>query len=125
MGGYTGWENFLPQQAKPPKRSKYRAEPTEIDGHRFASMREANRYAALKLEQQAGAISGLALQPQFSLCVTAPTGVSVTIGRYIADFRYVRNGAEIIEDAKGMRTPVYELKKKHVEVQYGIRISEV
>jgi hypothetical protein len=31
----------------------------------------------------------------------------------------------ITEDSKGMRTPVYRLKKKLVEAQYAIEIREV
>lgn len=127
MGGnYAGWENYVPPVAgKPPKRSKYRAQPTEVDGIRFASKKEALRYHGLKVEQGCGDIANLELQPQFPLHVVNPLGVSVCIGRYIADFRYTRNGEVVIEDAKGMKTPVYEIKKKHVEAEYGIRISEV
>ena len=46
---------------------------------------------------------------------------------YVADFRY-REGLEgilTIEDVKGVRTPVYKLKKKLVEVIYGFRITEI
>jgi hypothetical protein len=31
----------------------------------------------------------------------------------------------VVEDVKGMRTPMYRWKKKHVEAQYGITITEV
>jgi hypothetical protein len=48
---------------------------------------------------------------------------------YIADFVYDekdKNGEwlRIIEDAKGMKTDVYRLKKKMVEATYGIQIRE-
>src|SRR4051812_37673320 len=33
----------------PPKPTKYHNEPTEVDGIRFASKKEANRYAELKM----------------------------------------------------------------------------
>lgn len=44
--------------------------------------------------------------------------------RYIADFVYRLGGVEVVEDAKGMRTDVYRLKRKLVEARFGIRISE-
>ena len=125
MGNYPGWEKYLPPAARLPRRSKYRAEPTDVDGHRFASQREAARYGELKLQLQAGAITGLELQPTYPLTVIGPDGIAVEIGRYLADFRYQRQGRTVVEDAKGMRTPIYSWKKRHVEAQYGIAIVEV
>lgn len=123
--GYPGWENYTVPAGKPARRSKYRAERTEVGGIVFASRREAARYEALLTEQKSGAITGLEVQPQYPLSVVQPSGVTVVIGRYIADFRYQRDGRMVVEDAKGMRTEVYRLKKKIVEAQYGIEIVEV
>jgi hypothetical protein len=86
----------------------------------FASQKEAARYVVLKHLQSVGEISGLELQPKYWLLVG-----KVPVGAYVADFRYVKDGAIIVEDVKGMRTPVYRLKKKMVEAQYGIKITEV
>lgn len=122
--GYPGWENYKAPAGKT-KRSKYRAERTEVDGLKFASRREAARYETLLLDQKAGLISELEVQPQFPLYVIRPNGVTVVIARYLADFRYQRDGREVVEDAKGMRTEAYVLKKKFVEAQYGIEIVEV
>lgn len=128
---WPGWEDFDPRThnagVRLEKRRKYRNEPTEIDGHRFDSKREAARYMVLKLEQAAGAISGLELQPKFPMHVTGPDGVRVEVAVYISDFRYGRDGQTIIEDAKSpaTRTPLYLLKKKIVEAEYGITITEV
>jgi hypothetical protein len=44
---------------------------------------------------------------------------------YVADFRYVRNGRVVVEDVKGMLTPVYKLKKKLVKAVLGIDIVEI
>ena len=102
-------------------RSKYRAIPTLVDGIRFASRRESLRYMELKLLACAGEISGLELQPVFPLLVDG-----VKVGRYLADFRYYRKDGElVIEDSKGFKTPVYRLKKRIVEAQYGIQVQEV
>jgi hypothetical protein len=103
--------------------SKYHAIKTTIDGIVFASKREATRYQELKLMERAGLISCLELQPVFRLIVK--TGKSV--GVYKADFKFwdVATKQWIIEDSKGVRTPVYRLKKRIVEEVYQIKISEV
>lgn len=111
-------------------RSKYGAQPTIVEGTRFASKAEARRYSELLLLARAGEIVGLELQPRFVLwalphgCVEV---VGVPVGTYIADFRYYqRDGELVIEDVKGMAgTAVYNLKKRIVEVQYGITVREV
>lgn len=47
--------------------SKYKNQATTLDGIWFHSKREANRYAELKLLEQAGQIENLELQPKFSI----------------------------------------------------------
>lgn len=112
-------------------RSKYHAKPTIVDGIRFASKAEARRYQELKMLEKAGRIRNLKLQPKLPL-VFYPAGASrrvVNVGSYIADFWYlaVDGGVErpVLEDVKGVKTPVYRLKKKMVEAIYGITITEV
>lgn len=102
--------------------NKYRAIPTTIDGIRFASKKEAKRYSELRLLLKAEQIEDLVLQPAYALTVKG-----VTVGRYLADFRYTdsRTGAVVVEDVKGMKTPVYRLKKKLVAAIHGVDISEV
>lgn len=102
------------------RRNKFGAVPTVVDGVRFASKKEARRYVELKLLQKAGEIGRLELQPKFPIVVNG-----MKICAYIADFRYWCHGRPVVEDAKGVKTPVYRLKKKIVEAQYGIAIREV
>ena len=45
--------------------------------------------------------------------------------KYVADFMYEENGQQVIEDAKGVRTKEYILKRKLMLYRYGIRIREV
>lgn len=105
---------------KKKKPSKYRNEKTVVNGITFDSKKEADRYRDLKLLVAAGQIGGLQLQPVFPIVVNG-----VKICEYRADFSYQdAGGATVVEDCKGMRTPVYKLKKKLVEAQYGIRILE-
>jgi hypothetical protein len=98
---------------------KYHAIPTEIDGIRFDSKSEAIRYQELKLLERAGEISNLELQPKYSIDINGKH-----ICNYVADFRYLDRGVLVVEDVKGMKTPVYRLKKKMVEAAYGIVITE-
>jgi hypothetical protein len=102
--------------------SKYHNIKTEVDDHPFDSKKEASRYAELKLLLQADEISELELQPKFRIEVNRKL-----ICSYFADFRYwdYQKSAYIIEDVKGVRTPVYRLKKKLVEAVYGIVIVEI
>jgi hypothetical protein len=106
---------------------KYRAVATEVDGIRFHSKAEARRYSELKLLEKAGEVKELELQPKFQLYAPQRSGPPEKVSTYIADFRYRRGpkGILVIEDVKGMRTPLYRLKKKWVEVQYGLKITEV
>lgn len=108
---------------------KYGAKAVEINGYRFPSQREAQRYLELRLLERAGAIVGLELQPKFQIEILSPIGEVVNCGRYTADFRYLdkATGQHVIEDAKSpaTRTTAYRLRKRIVEAQYGIAIREI
>ena len=110
------------KQAIQPKPHKYGAKAVVIDGIRFASKREARRYAELKLLAKAGEISNLQLQPEY---VFETRGVVVF--SYFGDFEYYDNTLKrrVVEDVKGVRTPVYRLKKKIIEAEHDIEIREV
>lgn len=104
------------------KPHKYRAVATEVDGIRFDSKKEAFRYGQLKLLEQAGLIAHLEVHPRYPLTVNG-----LKVGTYVADFRYAKTdtGELIVEDVKGVRTPVYRLKKKLVRAIFGFEIREV
>tara|TARA_A100001011_G_C14289461_1_gene835433 strand:- start:119 stop:430 length:312 start_codon:yes stop_codon:yes gene_type:complete len=94
--------------------TKYRAIKTVVDGITFASRKEATRYTQLRVLQKSGLITELELQPKFKCVVEG-----VKICTYIADFQYKENnGLVTVEDVKGMKTPIYKLKKKLVEALY-------
>lgn len=103
------------------KKSKYGAIKTEIDGIVFDSKREAARYQELRLLERAGEISNLRLQVPYILIDKSKYGRSI---KYIADFVYNDPSGLIVEDAKGMKTPVYRLKKRMMAEKYGIKIKE-
>lgn len=98
--------------------NKYRAKPTIIDGIRFASKAEARRYETLKMELAHGLIKNLELQPKYPIVING-----LKVCTYIADFKYeMLNGRKIVEDVKGMRTPIFNIKRKLMEAVHGIEI---
>lgn len=102
--------------------SKYHAKPTVADGIRFSSIYESARYKELKLLLRAGAITDLHMQPKFDLHVNG-----IKVCTYVGDFLYLDElGNTVLEDAKGVRTPVYRLKKKMMAAEYPwLPITEV
>jgi len=99
--------------------TKYRAVPTYVGNIRFPSKAQAQRYSELKLLERAGVVSDLNLEVPFDIVINGKR-----VAKYIADFVYLEGGNRIVEDKKGMRTPVYRLKKKNIEALYGITIRE-
>lgn len=101
-------------------RSKYRNKKTRVGALMFDSKLEAARYVDLVRLQEGGVISGLQCQVPFKIEVN-----DQLICKYIADFTYLDcDRKKIVEDAKGKKTPVYELKKKMMSAILGIDIQE-
>lgn len=102
------------------KKNKYNAKKTIVNGIKFDSKAEATRYKILKKREAIGEISGLTLQPRFTLQEKFKHG-GKTIRKieYIADFEYTKDGQQIVEDVKGVKTDVYKLKKKIFLMKYG------
>lgn len=109
--------------------NKYGNEKTEVDGIKFASRHEAKRYVELKYMERAGLIKNLQLQRVFPLIGPQTDKEGKLVERpvkYIADFVYKdKDGKTVVEDAKGVRTDVYRIKRKLMLSIYGIRIQEV
>jgi len=124
--------------------NKYGNKKIEYCGEVFDSKREYYRYMDLKLLESCGAISNLRRQVVYEL-IPVQREKSTKVykkGRkkgqpiegkiiekavtYIADFVYVDNttGKEVVEDAKGMRTRDYILKRKMMLYFHGIKIQE-
>ena len=118
---------------KPPKYHNEKATRRMPNGEvrTFDSQREARRYDELYLLLKAGQIKDLRLQQTFTLqesYVTAE-GEMVRGIVYKADFVYWMDfGGEwtrIVEDAKGVQTDGYKLKKKLMHEKLGITVQEV
>lgn len=88
-------------------RPKYGNKKTEVDGIKFDSKKEALRYGELRILEMGGVIHNLKLQPTFKLIVGG-----LPICKYRADFAYLEDGIETVEDVKGFKTPEYKLKAK-------------
>lgn len=105
---------------------KYRAQRTVCSsGHSHPSKAEARRCGELHLLQRLGEITHLVLEPKFPVHING-----VKVFEYRADFSYFplkpEKGGRVIEDVKGVLTPIYKLKKKCVEAHYpGVKIVEV
>jgi len=114
--------------------SKYYAQQVTIDGHRFASGAEAQHYQALKVAADQGWITDLVLQPRFVLQpkVKLPSGKTQRAVVYVGDFRFMRDGKDIVVDVKAATGrlklrdgrsfdplhPMFRLKQKLFRVKY-------
>lgn len=100
--------------------SKYKSIETVADGIKFASKREAFYYQIFKKLEHAGKIKDLILQERFNFTLD---------GKYMfyykADFSYIDcvDNKKHIYDVKGVRTAVFNLKKKLIEHQHKIEIE--
>lgn len=106
-------------------RSKYHAKRTTVDGITFDSKREADRYLVLKSMEEDGAIEDLRRQVRYELMPAFDVdGKHYRPVFYVADFVYMEDGEEVVEDVKGMRTDTYRLKSKLFARRYGKAIRE-
>lgn len=121
-------------------RPKYGNKKAKHDGMIFDSRRERNRYIILSALQRAGEISDLRMQVTYELLpaiyemeekqlktkVKMVQRCAQRAVHYIADFVYKdKEGNEVVEDVKGLRTKEYLLKKKMMRALLGIQIKEV
>jgi hypothetical protein len=105
----------------PQTKSKFKNRKCIANGITFPSIHEAKRYIVLFYKQSAGEIFKLQVQVPFKIIVNGEK-----VCTYKADFVYFNKaGTRIVEDAKGMKTPIYNLKKRLLFVAHGITISEV
>jgi hypothetical protein len=112
---------------EPETKDKYnttRVEVIGIDGvTRKLSKKESTRFYVLKMLLQTGKISDLRQQVRYVLLTSEIKGRQGELA-YIADFVYMRNGVEVVEDTKGMKTQIYLRKKRLMQKLHGITILE-
>jgi len=117
----TGGEIVQPDAGK---RAKYGNKKVQIDGIWFDSKREGEYYKKLKILETHYEIYDLKCQVPFVIEINGKK-----ICTYKADFTYyITNDKKkelCVDDVKGMRTPVYNLKKKLMDAVLNIQIQEV
>ncbi len=125
------------------KHKYYNIKTKTADGIVFDSQREACRWEELRLLERSGAITELKRQVKYEIIpaqyevyerfskdgnrLKPGTRLVERKAEYIADFVYndAKTGELIVEDAKGIRTKDYILKRKLMLLVNGIKIKEV
>lgn len=121
--------------------NKYQAIKTTVNGIEFDSRKEAGRYHELLILERYGLISDLRCQVKYILIPSqyetleryGKNGQRLKDGQkliekecaYIADFVYIEDGKEVVEDTKGFKTKDYIIKRKLMLYVHGIRVKEV
>jgi hypothetical protein len=108
-----------------PTSSKYRNKPTEVDGLRFDSKKEATRWKQLRLLEANGEVRNIQRQVTYPLTVEGKL-----VCKYKADFVYeeLRKGVwlSVTEDVKGQTNGgpmrIFRLKAKLMQAIHGIEI---
>lgn len=95
---------------------KFGAKPTEVDGIRFDSKKEARRFEQLRLLEQSGEIRFFLRQVPIHL----PGKTKLVIDFVI----FWADETVTFEDVKGMLTEQYKTKKRQVEALYPFKIVE-
>lgn len=115
---------------RPRTDNKFGAIRHDADGYKFASKKERDRYLQLRILERAGEIQNLEVHPEFPLVIDGEPVLSWSAdGRYrrplkaIMDFAYFQDGRRVVEDTKGMDTPLSRLKRAIVEHTYRVRVT--
>lgn len=94
----------------------------------FDSKWERSRWRTLKALEQAGKISKLRRQRRYKWRTTYEANGkqwrNPRVHCYVADFVYIENGVEVVEDAKGFLTKAYRQKRRIMKELFGITIRE-
>lgn len=114
------------RNASPAKQPKYGNRKVTIGGQTFDSTREYERFKKLRLLERAGQIDTLTRQPKFTL-LPSQRNADGKVERpvvYVGDFMYREDGKFVVEDAKGLRTRDYIIKRKLMLERHGITVRE-
>lgn len=98
-------------------RHKFYNIPTEVGNAKFSSKKEARHWEELLLAKKSGSLLFALRQ----VPLHHSSGV-----RYVVDFlEFWADGDVRFVDVKGLRTPMYKVKKKMIEAEFPIQIIEV
>ena len=108
---------------------KYNAKKVTYDGFTFDSTAEYERYLQLKAEEAKDEISSLSVHPRFELIPAfikkGKTEKEISPIFYEADFSYLRNEEEIVEDVKGFETDEFKILEKLFEYTQPVQLSVI
>lgn len=124
------------------RQGKYNARKVQTEDGSFMSKKELKRWNELKLQEEAGMISDLRKQVKFVLIPAQrePDTIGARGGvhkgkllerevSYIADFVYIKDGKQIVEDTKGLRKgnayDLFVVKRKMMLYFHRIKVQEV
>ncbi len=122
------WTKYLKNKSSngtkcPNKESKYHNKLTIVEGIKFDSKKESQRYLDLRMMQKFGLISKLEIQKRYDFKIN-----DFLVTYYKADFTYFnKEGKYIVEDVKSeitRKNTVYRIKKKLMKAIYNIEILE-
>lgn len=108
--------------------TKYGNKKTVVDGITFDSKAEARRWGALVILERMGHIGNLTRQVSY---VLAPKVHLLGDKRakpamkYVADFAYTSLGVMVVEDVKGVLTPLFRAKQHLMKTVHGIDVVVV
>lgn len=123
--GYTWMKRdktrqLIAEMAKP-RRNKFGAIRTTIDGVTFDSQREATLFQQFKAMEKTGMITDLRRQPKYVLAVNG-----VTIATYRPDWDYIEKGDRHVIDVKSaptMKKRDFKLICKLMKAIHGIEVE--
>lgn len=104
-----------------PRRNKFGAKRTTIDGETFDSKREAMLYREFQILERAGKIKDLRRQPKYVLTVNG-----IEIATYRPDWDYIEDGALHVIDVKSAPTAKkrdFVLVRKLMKACHGIDVE--
>lgn len=105
------------------RKNKYNNSPTTYFGITFDSRVESEMYLDLRNRLKTKRIRDLVLQPRFELLPSQKlaNGKTQRKTEYVADFMFwdTERLCSRVVDCKGMKTRVYQLKKKMYNDKYG------
>lgn len=106
------------------KQPKYRNKKTVVDGFKFDSKKEANRYLIYKDEKERKRILDFKMQVKYKFIINGQLVCS-----YVSDFviKHLDGRTEVIDVKSEMtrKLPVYRIKKKLMKAIYNIEVKEV
>lgn len=107
------------------RRSKYNAVKTVVDGITFDSKREAKRWQELRMMVRGSLIDELERQVSYELAPSVKIAGEKRARpalRFKADFRYIENGATVVEDSKGMPDTAFRIRQHLMKSVHGIDV---